>query len=239
MEGIFRKSLNRLYGILGTVSGIGLFGLISFVLAVDPAVKPGDIGYFVFFMIFGLIAAVVSIYSLFVTGRVFLRVTEERIQGFSGLSGRLDCAMSDVAHVAWGGIGLSIELKTGKRYNFNDLTNNYAVGAFIRERTFVVPKVDIDQEELAKVILGLKRKHNCLAIGVLVSVVLMIPEILVAVALTGGRELEQFTEQDWTILGTGTAAVVVTFAVFYVLLRHFVKTQREYERLLSAVPNDE
>lgn len=239
MEGIFRKGLNRLYGILGTVSGVGLIGLIGFVLIVDPAVQPEDVGYFVFFMVFGLIAAVVSIYSLFVTGRVFLRVTQERIEGFSGLSGRVDCAMADVAHVAWGGTGLNIELKSGRRYNFNDLLNNYEIGSFIRERTFVAPKVDMDREELAKAILALKRRENRLAVGVLVSVVLMIPEILVAVALTGGRELEEFTRQDWTVLGVGAAAVVVTFAVFYVLLRRFVKAQREYLRLLFAVPDDE
>jgi len=76
MEGIFRKRLNRLYGVLSTVSGIGLTGLIGFVLAVDPAVQRSDVGYFVFFMIFGLIAAGAGIWSLFVTGRVFLRVQD-------------------------------------------------------------------------------------------------------------------------------------------------------------------
>lgn len=239
MEGIFRKGLNRLYGILGTVSGVGLIGLMGFVLAVDPAVQPEDVGYFVFFMVFGLIAAVVSSYSLFVTGRVFLRVTEERIEGYSGLSGRLECAMEDVAHVAWGGTGLSIELKNGRWYNFNDLRNNYEIGSFIRERTFAAPKVDMDREELARTVLGLKRRQNRLAVGVLVSVVLMIPEILVAAALTGGRELEEFTALDWTVLGIGAAAVVLTFIIFYVLLRRFVKAQREYQRLLFAVPADE
>ena len=170
MDGIFRKGLNRLYGILGTVSGIGLIGLMGFVFIVDPAVKPGDVGYFVFFMIFGLIAAAVSIYSLLVTKRVFLRVTQERIEGFSGLSGRLDCAMSEVAHVAWGGTGLNLELKNGKRYNFNDLLNNHELGSFIREQTFVAPKVDMDREKLAQSVIGLKRKNSRLAICVLVSV---------------------------------------------------------------------
>lgn len=239
MDGIFRKGLNRLYGILGTVSGIGLIGLMGFVLIVDPAVKPGDVGYFVFFMIFGLIAAAVSIYSLLLTKRVFLRVTQERIEGFSGLSGRLDCAMSEVAHVAWGGTGLNLELKNGKRYNFNDLLNNHELGSFIRAQTFVAPKVDMDREELAQSVIGRKRKSSRLAIGVLVSVVLLIPEILITAALTGGRELEQFTSRDWTVLGIGAAAVLATFAVFYILLRRWVKTQREYERLLFAVPDEE
>ena len=238
MEGIFRKRLNRLYGILSTVSGIGLTGLICFVLAVDPAVQQSDIGYFVFFMVFGLIAAGAGIWSLFVTGRVFLRVSEDRIEGFSGLSGRVDCAMGDVAHAAWGGTGLSIELKNGRRYNFNDLLNNHQIGSFIRERTFVAPKVDMDREELARTVLGLKRKNNRLALGVLVSVVLLIPEILLTAALTGGRELEEFTRQDWTVLGIGAAAVAATFAAFFLLLRRWVKKQREYERLLFAVPDD-
>lgn len=239
MEGIFRKGLNRLYGILGTVSGVGLIGLMSFVLAVDPAVQPGDIGYFVFFMIFGLIAAVVSIYSLFVTARVFLRVTGDRITGYSGLSGSVDCAMADVAHVAWGGTGLSIELKDGKRLNFNDLANAWEVGAFIRERTFVAPKADMDREELARTVIALRRKCNRLAIGAGVAAVLLIPEIIVTVALTGSRELEQFTRQDWTTLGMGAAAVVVTFAIFFLLMRRWAKAQWEFQKYLFAVPDKE
>lgn len=238
MDGIFRKRLNRIYGVLCTLSGIGLTGLIGFVLAVDPAVQRSDIGYFVFFMVFGLIAAAAGVYSLFVTGRVFLRVTEDRIEGFSGLSGRVDCAMKDVAHAAWGGTGLNIELKSGKRYNFNDLLNNHELGSYIRERTFVAPKVDLDREELARAILGMKRKHTRLAVGTLVSVILLIPEILLTAALTGGRELEQFTNRDWTVLGVGAAAVVVTFAVFFLLLRRWVKASAAYERLLFAKPTE-
>lgn len=239
MEGIFHKRLNRIYGILGTVSGVGLTGLFGFLLAVDPAIQGEDMGYILLFMVFGVIAAAVSIYSLIVTKRVFLRVTEDRITGFSGLSGQVDCAMDDVAHVSWGGTGLSMELKNGKRLNFNDLANAWEIGSFIRERTFVAPKVDMDREELARTVIALKRKCNRLSIGAAVGALLLIPEILLTALLTGGQELDQFAREDWTILGVGAAAVVVTFAIFFLLMRRWVKAQWELQQYLFAVPAKE
>lgn len=239
MDGIFRKGLKRLYGILCLISGIGLVALFGFLLIVDPNIRPGDYGNIAFFMIFGLICAVCGGISIRVTNRLFLRVEEDRILSWRFPGRELEISLAEVQAVIWGGDGLTIDLKNGKRYNFMDLKNACELGEYIHERTFVAPKVDMNREELTAAILALKKKSRRQGIAACAAFALMFVEILPTVFLTGGRELEQFSKQDWTVFGIMAAVMALTFVVFFLLLRRWVRTQGEYHHLLYAIPDDE
>lgn len=239
MDGIFRKGLNRLSGVLCILSGVALAGLMGFVLVTDPAVQPDDVGYLLFFLIFGLIVAVCGFVSLRVTDRLFLRVEEDRILSWRFPGCALEIPLEEVKAVIWGGDGLTIDLKNGKRYSFMDLKNACELGEYIHERTFVAPRVDMDREELTAAILALKKKNRRQGIAACAAFGLMFAQILPAVFLTGGRELEQFSRQDWTVFGHLAAVMAATFVVFFLLLRRWVRTQGEYHHLLYAVPSDE
>lgn len=160
MDGIFRrKKWNRFLNWLGLVSGIGLVGIFAFLMVVDPPEHWDDALAAGFFVVFGLVVSVFCIIGLRNGPKLFLHVEEDRILGWTPMGGVLNCGMGDVKAVAWGGGGLNVTLKNGKRYNYTDLDNFQEIGEFIRQRTFVPESVSMDREALATAIL--KQKRRC------------------------------------------------------------------------------
>ena len=150
MDGIFRrKKWNRFLNWLGLVSGIGLMGLFTFLMVVDPPQHWDDALAVGFFVVFGLVVSVFCLIGLRNGPKIFLLVEEDRILGWTPMGGVLNCAMGDVKAVAWGGGGLNVTLKNGKRYNYTDLDNFQEIGEFIHQRTFVPESVSMDREALA------------------------------------------------------------------------------------------
>ena len=159
MDGIFRrKKWNRFLNWMGLLSGIGLMGLFAFLMVVDPPQHWDDALAVGFFVVFGLVVSVFCIIGLRNGPKIFLHVEEDRILGWTPMGGVLNCAMGDVKAVAWGGGGLNVTLKNGKRYNYTDLDNFQEIGEFIHQRTFVPESVSMDREALATAILKQKRK---------------------------------------------------------------------------------
>lgn len=238
MDGIFlRRKWNRFLNWLGLLSGIGLAGLFGFLMKVDPPAHWDDTLAAGFFVLFGLAVSVFCAIGLRNGPKIFLRVEEDRVRGWTPLGGVLDCAMSDVEAVAWGGGGLNLTLKNGKRYNYTDLANFHELGRFIHERTFVPEAVDMDREALATAILTQKRRCRRRVIGILVSLILLFLPILLAAFLTDGKELHQFAAPEWKIFLILAAAAAAAFLAFFLFLRSWVRANGEYERLLSAKPN--
>lgn len=161
---------------------------------------------------------------------------EDRILGWTPMGGVLNCAMGDVDAVAWGGGGLNVTLKNGKRYNYTDLGNADDIGEFIRQRTFVPESVDMDRETLARAILKQKRKCKRRVRGVLISLILVFLPILLAAFLTEGKELHDFAAADWKVFLVLGSVALLAFLAFFLFLKSWVKAHAEYERLLSAVP---
>lgn len=238
MDGIFRRQKwNRFLNRMGLLSGLLLVGLFVFLMKVDPPEHWDDALFAGFFVLFGVVVSVLCAIGLRNGPKRFLHVEEELLRGWTPMGGRLDCAMSDVDTVAWGGGGLNVTLKNGRRYNYTDLANFEELGRFIHERTFVPEAVDMDRETLAKAIL--KQKHRCKrrVTGVLVSLILVFVPILLAAFLTDGRELHQFTAPDWKIFLTLAGFALTAFLTFFLFLRSWVKANAEFERLLSAIPD--
>lgn len=239
MEGKFRRQrMNRFFNSLGLLSGIALAGLFCFLMVVDPPAHWDDAMAAGFFVVFGLIVSVFCGVGLYLSPKVFLRVDEDRVRGWSAHGGALDCSMADVDQVAWGGYGLNLTLKTGKRYNFMDLENANEIGSFIDSRVFIAPQVPLSRQALAEAILALGRKRKRQGIGSLVSLVMVFVQIFLAVFLIEAEELHDFAAADWQIFGSLACIGMIFFLLFFLLLRKWAKTSGEYERLLRAKPTN-
>lgn len=239
MDGIFRKrKWNRFLNWLGLLSGLGLAGLFGFLMKVDPPEHWDDALAAGFFVLFGLAVSVLCAIGLRNGPKIFLRVEEDRIRGWTPMGGALDCPMSDVDTVSWGGGGLNLTLKNGRRWNYTDLSNFREIGEFIHKRTFVPDAVDMDRETLAVAILKQKRRCRRRVTGVLVSLVFVFVPILLAAVLTGGKELHDFSAADWKVFAIFAAVSLAAFLAFFLFLRSWVKASAECERLLGAVPGE-
>lgn len=239
MDGIFHKrKWNRFLNRLGLLSGLVLVGLFCFLMIADPPEHWDDALAAGFFVLFGLTVSVACAIGLRNGPRIFLRVEEDRIRGWTPMGGALDCAMGDVAAVAWGGSGLNLTLKNGRRWNYTDLSNFREIGEFIHKRTFVPEAVDMDREALAVAILKQKRRCRQKVIGILVSLVFVFVPILLAAFLTDGKELHEFIAPDWKIFAILAAVSLAAFLAFFLFLRSWVKASTEYTRLLGAVPGE-
>lgn len=237
MDGIFRKKKwNRFLNWMGLLSGVILVGLFGFLMVVDPPAHWDDALAAGFFVFFGLAVSVFCAIGLRNGPKIFLHVEEDRILGWTPMGGVLNCAMGDVDAVAWGGGGLNVTLKNGKRYNYTDLGNADDIGEFIRQRTFVPESVDMDRETLARAILKQKRKCKRRVRGVLISLILVFLPILLAAFLTEGKELHAFAAADWKVFLVLGGVALLAFLAFFLFLKSWVKAHAEYERLLSAVP---
>ena len=236
MDGIFRrKKWNRFLNWLGLVSGIGLVGIFAFLMVVDPPQHWDDALAAGFFVVFGLVVSVFCIIGLRNGPKIFLPVEEDRILGWTPMGGVLNCSMSDVKAVAWGGGGLNVTLKNGKRYNYTDLDKFQEIGEFIRQRTFVPESVSMDRETLATAILKQKRRCKNRVRGILVSLLFVFLPILLAAFLTDGKELHDFAAADWKIY---LILMALGLLAFFLFLKSWVKASAEYERLLSAIPEE-
>ncbi|MBR5294591.1 MAG: hypothetical protein IKU31_07445 [Oscillospiraceae bacterium] len=239
MDGIFRrKKWNRFLNWLGLVSGIGLMGLFAFLMVADPPEHWDDALAAGFFVVFGLVVSVFCIIGLRNGPKIFLHVEEDRILGWTPMGGVLNCAMGDVKAVAWGGGGLNVTLKNGRRYNYTDLRNDDDIGKFIHQRTFVPESVSMDRETLATAILKQKRRCKGRVRGILVSLLFVFLPILLAAFLTDGKELHDFAAADWKIFLILMALGLLAFLAFFLFLKSWVKASAEYERLLSAIPEE-
>ena len=239
MDGIFRrKKWNRFLNWLGLFSGIGLMGLFAFLMVVDPPEHWDDALAAGFFVVFGLVVSVFCIIGLRNGPKIFLHVEEDRILGWTPMGGVLNCAMSDVKAVAWGGGGLNVTLKNGRRYNYTDLRNDDDIGEFIHQRTFVPESVSMDRETLATAILKQKRRCKSRVRGILVSLLFVFLPIVVAAFLTDGKELHDFAAADWKIFLILMALGLLAFLAFFLFLKSWVKANAEYTRLLSAIPEE-
>ena len=239
MDGIFRrKKWNRFLNWLGLVSGIGLMGLFAFLMVVDPPEHWDDALAVGFFVVFGLVVSVFCIIGLRNGPKIFLHVEEDRILGWTPMGGVLNCGMGDVKAVAWGGGGLNVTLKNGRRYNYTDLDNFQEIGEFIHQRTFVPESVSMDREALATAILKQKRRCKRRVIGILGSLLLVFLPIVVAAFLTDGKELHDFAAADWKVFLILMALGLLAFLAFFLFLKSWVKANAEYTRLLSAIPEE-
>lgn len=166
-----------------------------------------------------------------------LRVEEDAVCGRYGWFRRLNCKLDEVAFVLPQINTLTILLKNGKRHIISGIRNSYEICSAIRRQKFQpeeetpeVLRAELDQLTEA-------RKKELL--GVIGGCILLFVNIFLAVYLTGGRELHDFSKLDWMLFGIMSVAELLTaVGLFYMAGRcgkHLLLMEQLRYRLRGAV----
>lgn len=223
MDGVFGKHrLTTIYNIIGLVSGVFLVLLFGFFICTGEYVTLDDQIASLFFVCFGLFISILCGVSLYVNRKAYIHVDEQGISAFCHLGLSLECHISDVSNVSYDGMGLNIQLKTGKKYSLMNLENAYQIGKYIQKRIPRKSMVFQDKNKLMTAILPLRKQRKYEGIGSISCFLLLIPGILLTAALTGWKALQDFTSTDWTIFAVMACFGVITIAVACILLRRFL-----------------
>lgn len=192
MEGIFlRKKANVLFILLF----FALFIFMQFGLLNSGDASPS--ANLISAMVTGTLLCLFAIPSLMVNRNAYIRIEENRVKARYHLFGKLDCAIDEIEFVFPQPNILSITLKNGKRHIIMGLENAWELSSAIRRQSFQ------PEEESPDALLQELRQAQAVRKkglwGVVGGVVLMFANIFIALLLTGGRELEDFTQLDWIL----------------------------------------
>lgn len=236
MESIFCKKRWTLAGnILGLVSGIFLPVLFGFVMMADPAAEPGSIAAALFFSVFGLLVALLCGVSIYVNKKAFVRADSEGIIGYFHIGRAMQCSYDEIDAVSFGGTGLNIRLKNGKKYGMMNLDNALDLGRFIKNRMPLPPLSSRTTEELHQTLRDARARRKKCSLGLLGCFVLIFGGILPLVQFTGGKELADFTAADWQIFGVMIGWELVLMTAIVILIRKVVRHSEVCQRNLEEL----
>lgn len=236
MDGVFiNQKRTRLYNIIGLVCGLFSVLLFTFVLIVDRSAAWDYVLFACGVIFFALIISILCGVSLYVKKRAFIHMDEEHISAFCQYGLSLECKLTDVEWVTYGGAGLDIRLKNGKKYNLINLENAYQLGRFIVKRIPEPPVPSRSKESLIAELSVMKRKRNREAIVALSGFVLLIPLVLVGSAVTGNAELHQFDSDDWRIFAILATVGILMVIVACVALRRAIAHIEELDVLRRTI----
>ena len=236
MDGVFiNQKRTRLYNIIGLVCGLFSILLFTFVLIVDRSAAWDYVLFACGVIFFALIISILCGVSLYVNKRAFIHMDEEHISAFCQYGLSLECKLTDVKWVTYGGAGLDIRLKNGKKYNLINLENADQLGRFIVKRIPEPPVPSRSKESLIAELSVMKRKRNREAIVALSGFVLLIPLVLVGSAVTGNAELHQFGSDDWRIFAILATVGILMVIVACVALRRAIAHIEELDVLRRTI----
>lgn len=211
MEGkfLFGRKTNALLAWL-LFCGLSLIALYAFLRHVDPEAPVGMIVIFVT----GVLICLASGLFLYAENSACICLGEDTIQARYFLFGRLDCRMEDVAFALPQGNTLTILLKNGKRHVIMGLENPWELGTYICWRSW-----SAETERPAAIRLELSRTQAARKKElrrVIAGSVWLFAGVLLAVLLTGGRELSDFGLRDWILFaGMGVIELLTLAGVFW------------------------
>lgn len=223
MDGVFCKQrFYKVYNILGLVSGVFLVLLFGYFICIGEYDTLDTMIASWFFACFGLLISILCGVSLYVNGKAYIHVDEQGISAFCHFGLPLKCGFSDISSVSYGGTGLNIQLKNGRKYSLMNLENAYQTGKYIQRRIPRKAAASQNKEELMTAILLLGKKRKCEGITAVGCFLLLIPGIILTAALTGWKDLNEFTSDDWPVFAVMACAGVIMIAVGCFLLRKFL-----------------
>ena len=201
MEGIFHRKTPWLAYLLTLM---GLFSLLM------STVIPGILCCFV-----GLI-------FFFFNHGACLRVEENFVRAKYHWFGRLHCSFEEIDFVYPQLNTLTILLKNGKQHVIGGIMNSWEISDHLRRRIFApeAESADALRRELDQV----QQARKKLLEQTIIGCILMFANIFLGVALTGGRETEQFIPRDWVFISIAAAAEVVTVIWTFVMAARCGKT---------------
>lgn len=220
MDGVFcKQGFTKVYNIIGLVSGAFLTLLFGFFICIGEFSTLDDVIIAYFFICFGIFISILCSISLYVNRKAHIHVDEHKISAFCHYGLSLECELSDVSSVSYGGTGLNIQLKSGKKYNLMNLNNAYQIGKYLQKRLFVKPTISLDKDKLIATITPLRKKRKREGISSIFCFLLIFPGIFLTAALTGWKDLHEFSSNDWTIFSIMLGVGVFVVVIFSILLR--------------------
>lgn len=231
MDGVFIKGrFSAFFNILGLVSGLFLTALFGWLLLSGEFQTLDDRLLSAFFAGFGIFVVLFCGLSLWVSRKVRIHLDDKGITAFCHYGLKLSCTYSEIRSVTYGGTGLNIHLASGNRYNLMHLQNACALGRYIERR---IPE---QQEEMPlSQILSLRLKCKWEGICAMAGFPLLIPLAIFTSALTGWKELHQFSARDWQVFGIlGTLCLALIAATCISLRRYLLHSEQLHSVLGSA-----
>lgn len=223
MEGIFGKQkFTKVYNVIGLISGVFLVLLFGFFIFIGEYSTLDDAVISCFFVCFGFFVSILCGISLYVNRKAYIHVDDQKISAFCHFGLSLECDLSDVSSVSYGGTGLNIQLKSGKKYNLMNLENAYEIGRYIQKRIFAKHAISLDKDELMSAIPPLRRKRKQEGVSSIICFLLIFPGIFITAALTGWKELHEFRSDDWIVFSIMLGVGVLVVFVFCILLRKYL-----------------
>lgn len=223
MTGVFIRKKNG--SIWCLICGLFLVGLFLFLNFADS----GEINNSYVGIIFGGVITFFSVMSLFFNYKAFFVIDDDRILSKYHWFGKLDCIIAEVAYAQAQVNTLTILLKNGKRHVIMGIDNPRPLSDAIRRQIFSVEAESPDKlrNELATT-QAARKKELYRMFG---SIALMLVYIILAVLLTGGRDMCDFSTLDWTIFGVMCAIEVLTVAATFYFAGRCGKYLLPIERL--------
>ena len=209
MKGTFiRKSFN--FWIVLFPGGLFSVGFYIYIYFADPASRID----LLFFLTLGIIMCAIAIPFWFFNWGAFIIIDGDSIKAKYNWFGKIDCKISDVALATARLDTLTIELKDGKCHNIMGLSNAIKLSSMIqRNISFTATE---SPESLIKKLNTLERTKKSGTVFVISGISVMFIIVFVAVLLTGGRDIPEFSRTDWTVFTTMCAIeIITTIVTFY------------------------
>lgn len=236
MDGVFRKQgFTKVYNIIGLISGIFLILLFGFFICAGEFDTLDDQIVSWFFFCFGLFVSILCGVSLQVNRIARIHVDEHGITAFCHFGRSLECSYSDIDSVSYGGQGLNIQLNNGRKYCLMNLENVYQIGNYIQRRISRKPVVFQNKNELIAAILSLRKKRKYEGIFSICCFLLHFAGIFLTGALTGWKELQDFTATDWKLFAVMACCGVLMVAAACLLLRSYLLHTDKLHKLQGAL----
>lgn len=236
MDGVFYKQrFTKVYNIVGMISGAFLVLLFGFFICIGEYSTLDAVIASCFFVCFGLFCSIFCGISLYVNRKAYIHVDDQTISAFCHFGLTLECNLSEVSNVSYGGTGLNIQLKNGKKYNLINLENAYQIGKYIQKRIFVKSTISIDKDVLISAILPLRKKRKREGFSSIICFLLIFPVIFLTAALTEWKDLHEFGSDDWAVFSIMSGIGVIVIVVFCILLRKYLLDTEELNKMQGTL----
>lgn len=207
MKAVFKKKY--FWNIVCLLCGLSLMGLFIFIKMVDSEATTEVYSG----VVLGGIICAFSILFLFHNFKAYLLIDGRHITGRYNWFKTMDFDISEVTYSQFVDKTLTILLKSGKQHLITGIENTLAICFTLRRIMPFEPYKDIRQamKELEQM-KALRRKR---IIRLALCIVFMFLYIFITTALTGFRELDEFSHTDWVLFFLMVVMEIVTMCVMF------------------------
>ena len=214
MEGLFLRKKFNIWLFILFACGLFFISLYFFFNMTDPVATSETI----IFLLMGILIILVVIPSWLLNFGAYIRIDDDSIKAKYHWFGKIDCKLSDVTFAMAQVNTLIIQLNDGKTHTIMGVGNSWSLAYVIRQN---MPfELTEHPESLIEKLNSLKSAKKKGHIYVCYGVALMFINIFATVFLTNGKEMCDFSKNDWFIFATMCVIeIAITIATFYFAVR--------------------